>query len=326
MTYTPLATQISPSAQHSARTAGPVNMIILHHGATTSADQIVSMMVSESREVSAHCVVKDDRIIAVVPEEQRAWSLADAYWDSRAFTVETANESTNGWTISAASHESLARLAADWAKRYGFPIIRSGNVPAEQWTLIGHREVNSIHGGSYSTACPGGMNLDWIAARANQILNEGGVTPTPPKPKEIKVQSYHVEDYTARNGGRSLNKGDSFYLNSNKGAATSSATSLVGVVGRYTITPHIYIEGTPGDTVDITLVWQDTKANPPANSNHYSERVEVGADGTAKRSVTFERDVNTGYAVYARVTAGATNKGIVKVTVLDADATAYTVA
>ena len=173
MTRSPLMTENVNTSQQSARTASPLNMVILHHGATTNADQIVEMMVSGSREVSAHAVVKDARRIGVVEEENRAWSLGSSYWDSRAFTVECANESTQGWTISASSHESLARLSADWAKRYNFPIVRGPNVPKTQWTLLGHREVYEIYGESYSTACPGGMNLDWIANRANEILNNG---------------------------------------------------------------------------------------------------------------------------------------------------------
>lgn len=178
MTYSPLVTETHATSQQSARTSGPVNMIILHHAATTDADQVVNMMVSGSRQVSAHAVVKDNRIIGVVDESQRAWSLADAYWDSRAFTVETANESTAGWTISAKSHESLAKLSADWAKRYGFKIVRDPSIPRTQWTLLGHREVYEIYGDSYATACPGGMNLDYIANRANAILS-GDAEPEP---------------------------------------------------------------------------------------------------------------------------------------------------
>lgn len=183
MGYTPLATSISGTTDRSARTAGPLNMVILHHGATTSLQQIVDMMQPGGRKVSAHCAVKDKQIVATVDENYRAWSLSDAYWDSRSFTVECANESTAGWTISDDSHESLARLTADWAKRYNFPIIRSGD--PKTWTLIGHGEVYTIHGGSYATACPGGMNLDWIANRANQIL-------TPTKARKPTMTTFYA--------------------------------------------------------------------------------------------------------------------------------------
>lgn len=172
MGYTPLATDVHYTSQKSAR-GYPTNLFVLHHGATTSADQIIAMMTSGSRQVSSHAVVKDGRIAGVVEEEYRAWSLSSAEFDGRAFTVECANESTNGWTVSAASHESLARLVANWSTRYNIPIVRVGD--PRSWTLLGHREVYSIWGASYATACPGGMDLDWIARRANEI--KSGVTP-----------------------------------------------------------------------------------------------------------------------------------------------------
>lgn len=165
---TPTATFTQLTTDCSARTAGPLNMIVLHHAATASLQAILTLFAPGGRQVSAHRAIKDGQNVETVPEAKRAWSLADAYWDSRAFTVECANESTTGWTISAASHETLAQQCASWARRYGFPIVRTGD--PKGWTLLGHREVYSIHGGSYATACPGGMDLDWIAKRANQIL------------------------------------------------------------------------------------------------------------------------------------------------------------
>lgn len=125
-----------------------------------------------SKQVSANYVQRSNGdLIGVVPEERRSWSLADADWDSRSITVETENESTNGWTISAAATEKLARLVADVANRYRFPINRD--------TVLGHREVNSRYGGSYPTACPGGLDLDGIVRRANQITATAGGGTTP---------------------------------------------------------------------------------------------------------------------------------------------------
>lgn len=167
MGWSPLSTEVHNTSQYSARTRG-VAGVVLHHGATTSADAIIYMETSGSRQVSSHQVIKDTRNAGIVQEQFRAWSLSDAYWDSWAFTVECANESTDGWTISAASHETLAQTVANWAARYGFWPHRDGDPTT--WTVYGHREIYTIWGGSYATACPGGMNLDWIAKRAQQIL------------------------------------------------------------------------------------------------------------------------------------------------------------
>lgn len=168
MGWSPLSTETWNTSQYSARITSPKG-VVLHHGATTSADAIISMEVTGSRQVSSHQVVKDKRNAGIVQEQFRAWSLSDAYWDSWAFTVECANESTNGWTISDESHETLAQLVADWAIRYGFWPHREG--ASNTWTVYGHREIYSIFGASYATACPGGMNLDFVAKRAQQIIN-----------------------------------------------------------------------------------------------------------------------------------------------------------
>lgn len=167
MGWSPKSTETHNTSQYSSRTRAPAG-VVLHHGATTSADAIIQMEVSGSRQVSSHQVVKDTRNAGIVQEQFRAWSLSDAYWDSWAFTVECANESLTGYTISPASHETLAQTVADWAVRYGFWPHREGD--PKTWTVIGHREVYTIHGGSYATACPGGMDLDWIAKRAQDII------------------------------------------------------------------------------------------------------------------------------------------------------------
>lgn len=165
-----LATEAHVTNQKSTRTT-PIKMIILHHAATTNLDNVINMMVTGSREVSSHLAIKDTRIASVVEEEYRAWSLSSQVFDSKALTVEAANESTTGWTISETTYVALAHVVADWSTRYNIPLRRAGFHPAD-WTLISHREVYSIHGASYPTACPGAMDLDKIITMANQILGE----------------------------------------------------------------------------------------------------------------------------------------------------------
>jgi hypothetical protein len=168
--FSPLTTEQHPTTEQSSRTVSPMNMVaVLHHAATTNLDQVIDMMQPGGRQVSAHIAMKDSRIAGVVVEGSRAWSLGDAYWDSVSFTVECANQSTTGWTISSESQEGLAQLVADWSTNYGVPIVRGNGIDPKKWTVIGHSEVYTIHGGSYATACPGAMDLNWIANRAIQI-------------------------------------------------------------------------------------------------------------------------------------------------------------
>lgn len=166
------------SPQYSSRNGAKIDRIILHHQASTNGMGGVNMMVNATKQVSANYVVlSDGTVVLVVPEELRAWTSSSASWDGRAVTFEVEN-STMGpnWLISAAAEEKLAQMVADIATRYGFPINRN--------TVIGHRELNSRYGASYATACPGGMRLDWIVARAVEIQREG-VAPTPPVVAEV---------------------------------------------------------------------------------------------------------------------------------------------
>lgn len=167
MTFSGLISRSITTPNRSSRNGRRIDHVVLHHGATTNGQWMEDIMRTGSKEVSANYVQRSNGdLIGVVPEESRSWSLSSAEWDGRSITVETENESANGWTISAAASEKLARLVVDVAGRYGFPINRD--------TVLGHREVHSRHGASYATACPGGLDLDWIVARAQQVQAGGG--------------------------------------------------------------------------------------------------------------------------------------------------------
>lgn len=168
------ATRLTASSEYGARTTA-VTHVVLHHGAVESLAALERLMEPGGRRISAHYAVKDGQRILKVPLSSRGFSLSSPLWDSRSVTVECANESVNGWTISDASHESLAIIVADSARRFGFYPHRDGN--PKTWTVIGHREVFTIHGASYATACPGGMDLSRIVRRAQELL--APPTPTP---------------------------------------------------------------------------------------------------------------------------------------------------
>ncbi len=193
MTWSRYFTAIRQSFQRSSRT-GPIRYVILHHGATTSDEVMIQMMVSGSRQVSATGVVKDNRRTGVIDEDYRPWTSSSARWDGQACTIECANESTNGWTISDASYESMAILLADWSRRYGFPLRRAG----VNSTVFGHGELYRWFGDSYATACPGGMDVDRVVNRANQLLSGtagGDFEPLPaPKKKDIDMLFLRVAD------------------------------------------------------------------------------------------------------------------------------------
>lgn len=147
----------------------------------------------------------------------------------------------------------------------------------------------------------------------------GKPNPTPPKPKKkgLTVKHYHRKDKDARSRGRKVAAGKSLYLNTKSGGP-SNAANIIGGVGPYAITTHVYATGTAGDALDVALVWQNTKSKK--NSLHYTQRLVFDRNGRIADSTTFHRPVAKGFRVFARVSAPSTNKGTANITVLDSDA------
>lgn len=307
MVWSKLVTGIRESYQRSTRNA-KIDRIIIHHTATTNGEWTLDAMVSGSKEVSANYVPdKDGKLWGVVPEEFRAWTSASSYWDGRAITMECVNNSTNGWTISEASYEKIAQLLADISIRYNFPLIRD----KQRSTVLGHKELYLYWGDSYATACPGGIDVDRIVRRANEIKNS-----RPSQGAEVKV--YARQDATSRSAkGRTIQPGKYAYLNTAVGKPDSNATNVAGGVGQYSVTTNIYATGTPGEALDVLLVWQNTKASPPKNSDSYTHRFVFDKNGVIKESFETKRGVAAGYAVYVRAVAPSTNTKPVKLTVFD---------
>lgn len=158
--------------------------IVIHHAAMTNFEGLKRLAMG-AKQVSASGIIKDRRNENMVPEGYRPWSLSSAYWDSALRSIETCNESTNGWTVSDESTWEQAKSIAYWSELEGWWPHRSG--PRDTWTVIGHNEVYTIHGASYATACPGGSNLALATARAQELrggsaapaYSSGGVESSP---------------------------------------------------------------------------------------------------------------------------------------------------
>lgn len=172
MSIDPRITAFRNTPNKSLRQNVPRKGVCLHHGALTSFDYLRQLAMG-AKQVSATNIIKDLLNEQMMTDEFRAWSLSSAWGDSSFRTVETCNESTSGWTISDASHWTLARMVAYWAQRDGFWPHRDGD--KRTWTVLGHREVYEIYGESYATACPGGMDLNLVTSRAQEILRTAGV-------------------------------------------------------------------------------------------------------------------------------------------------------
>lgn len=185
MARTPYATEFHNTPQKSARIpAGDPTYIVIHHAASTSFDGVVRLE-NGGKQVSSTVVIKDGRVASMFDEAYRAWSLSSQYWDSVSLSSETCNETTApGWTISEASYATLAKVVADWCKRY--------KIPCNRERIMGHREVYTRHGASYATACPGGIDMDRVVRDANAILSGAtaglGTQELPTIKKDKKMQ------------------------------------------------------------------------------------------------------------------------------------------
>lgn len=179
MTYSGYTTRTVATRNQSGREGQKITTIVLHHMASTNLEGTLHMWTAETRVGSANYAIGNEgQIVGVVPEGLRSWSLGStsdggkgAAFDRHSVTFEIENQSLGGsWPVSHAAHEATAKVVSDLCKRYGIACNRT--------QILGHREVWTRYHASYPTACPGGLDMDWIVARAKQLLGKGGTPGT----------------------------------------------------------------------------------------------------------------------------------------------------
>jgi hypothetical protein len=206
MTHSPLTNGVQLTSDSSPR-GRAIDRFIVHHAATTSLAAILALFAPGGRTVSANYALGNDgTLILAVDEDRRAWTSSSAEWDGRAVTIECANIVAGGsWPVSDATFDKLARLIADVAQRYGFPINDD--------TVLTHQELWLRYGDSYATACPGDLQR-----RKPELLGKagyyrafgstagGGTTPVPVHPS--KRGSKTMTTFYARIDGNNKDSND----------------------------------------------------------------------------------------------------------------------
>lgn len=315
MTHSALTTGIQLTSDSDSRNGVGVDHFIIHHAATTSLNALLADFAPGGREVSANYGLKDRDLVLAVDEDRRAWTSASSAWDGRSITIEVCNSEAGGsWPVSDATFDTLARLIADCARRYRFPINDDA--------VLTHQELYTRFGASYATACPGDLERrkPELLALANKYWAQGGspASKPTPKPKELKVQNYHYADRDAR----PLSAGQITRLKE-KGADRN----IIGSGGQYVITPHVKFSGlAEGDALNVRLVFHNTKTKQ--DSFHYDHQIVAGPDGVAAASPGFIRKVDTKdgpIAVYVEVEADAKNKQAGQLVWIDSDALLLTI-
>ena len=176
-TFSPLTykTYSMIESNYSSRNGAKVSRLIIHHttgGTLAYLLDLFRQSKKHNRSASVTYILdREGRLHGLVPEEYRPWTSGGAAADNPSITVETMTFASDGYAVTPAQLETLARLAADLSNRYGWGPLNRQNVR-------GHREFAS-------TSCPGPYlwpRLDSIVARANEIRAGKSTTPAPKPP------------------------------------------------------------------------------------------------------------------------------------------------
>lgn len=190
--WSPLTTHWAVTTDSSPRTS-QVDSTGHHHAASTSLQAVLQAMQPGGREVSANYVIYRDQIWGVVPEDRRAWTSASAADDSRAVTYEIINSSGGpDWMLDPVTVDTVMRLDADIASRYGIPLTHS--IPGF-WE---HRNLWEWYRRSYPTACAGpAFNIDTIIAGSAEKLRPA---PSVISESELTMNYLMIRDGEGRYG------------------------------------------------------------------------------------------------------------------------------
>jgi len=200
MTYSPLATRIVNTPNQASRNGVTPDIIAIHHFAGTDFESVIEQWRTGEKDGSCHIAISNEGVIvALVPEELNAYSLANDDWDNRCLVIEIENQSAGpDWTISDAAYEAAARVTAEWVKRRGISYD----------SILGHNQIAAL-GGSYSTWCPGPVE------RVNRIRNRAQQINTP---QPLNVKGKRIRMFTFM---RKASTGGIVLINGEKGTYRS---------------------------------------------------------------------------------------------------------
>lgn len=167
---------------------GVIDTITIHHMAGNLSIELCGQVFSRpSQQASSNYGIgSDGRIGMYVEERNRSWCSSSRKNDSRAVTIEVANNiNRDPWTVSDAAIQSLIRLCEDICRRNNIKRINytgdtSGNLTKHQWFA--------------ATGCPGdylGGKFAEIADAVNKLL---GQAYTPSIQPEAAKHSIDVGD------------------------------------------------------------------------------------------------------------------------------------
>lgn len=163
-------------------TAADPNTWIVLHTTVSTRDSAASRFTSPAGGASpTYMVDLDGSIYQYVRETDGPWTngVNDGVGSNLdSITIEHVDNKDYNGPRTPELYEASAQLVADISRRRGIPLIHRGAGGG----VIGHREVASP---GNQTACPDGLDVARIIARANEILHP----PPPPKPPDPQPDS-----------------------------------------------------------------------------------------------------------------------------------------
>lgn len=141
----------------------PIDTITIHHMAgTLELENLGAEFAKADRRASANYGIDvNGRVGLFVEEANRAWTSSNVENDSRAVTIEVANDEVGGmWHVSDASYRALIDLCVDICRRNGI----------EELNFTGDTSGNlTIHKMFSETECPGLYLQSKLLDIANEV-------------------------------------------------------------------------------------------------------------------------------------------------------------
>ena len=217
--------------------------IVIHHMAgNLTVEQCGNSFANPSRQASSNYGIDGKGHVGLyVDESNRAWTTGSREIDSKAITIEVANDGgAPNWHVSDTALNKLIDLCTDICKRNGIKKLnytgdKSGNLHKHQWYQ--------------NTNCPGpylGGKFPYIADEVNKRLNGATPTPTPepaPAPAPTPSGDFKEGDIVKLKEGATYYDGKAipswvfnstlYYRGSNKNGAiisTQKTGAITGVV------------------------------------------------------------------------------------------------
>lgn len=313
--WSDITTDKQPRSKPLTQRGGDV-FFVLHHAFNRKVQDTIALSKPGGRTVSMSSAIGPSVAGAQVPifnvqvvdwNTHRPWTTASSI-DDKAYTAEVSNLDLNApYPVAMEAKRILARIAAALHVQTGMPL--------DTWHILDHSTVYARGWGSYPTACCGEdlrAAINWIIVEAKRIVAAGGTAE-----KEDVVIAYEKSDKFIGKPSRTLKAGAGIYLHTEVDKP-GAAENIIGAVGQYSITGHVYAEGQPGDVIELLTVWQVNGTN----SNHYQERLTLDRDGKIKANVEWKNEAlpDNRTSVFLRVQADPGNKADVKITHLSSDA------